>query len=148
MKWIEDILRAKLGSSNADANPSLDEELWNNIQAGLTQPANESGSAPGNSTGLNRTAFGVAALFVVVGIGVGLNVGSEKESEKELELVSEEVEGCRSITQLAENEGLEQDAKPESIADESVSADRLSTDGVFDSQPASPSEPMTVSRVK
>ena len=71
MKWIEDILRAKLGSSNADANPSMDEELWNNIQAGLTQPANESGSAPGNSTGLNRTAFGVAALFVVVGIGVG-----------------------------------------------------------------------------
>ena len=82
MKWIEDILRAKLGSSNADANPSMDEELWNNIQAGLTQPANESGSAPGNSTGLNRTAFGVAALFVVVGIGVGLNVDSEKESEK------------------------------------------------------------------
>jgi len=33
MKWIEDILRAKLGSSKADANPSLDEELWNNIQA-------------------------------------------------------------------------------------------------------------------
>ena len=84
MKWIEDILRAKLGSSNADANPSLDEELWNNIQAGLTQPANESGSAAGNSTGLNRTAFGVAALFVVVGIGVGLNVDSEKESEKRI----------------------------------------------------------------
>jgi hypothetical protein len=42
MKWIEDILRAKLGSSKADANPSLDEALWNNIQAGLSQPETES----------------------------------------------------------------------------------------------------------
>jgi len=146
MKRIEDILRAKLGSSNADANPSLDEELWNNIQAGLTEPATESGSAAGNSTGLNRTAFGVAALFIVVGIGVGLNVGSEKESEKELELVSEEVlEVVPEYTQLAENEGLVQDAKRESIGEESVSADRLLTAGVLDSQPASPSESMTVS---
>ena len=151
MKWIEDILRAKLGSSKADANPSLDEELWNNIQAGLSQPANESVSAAGNSTGLNRTAFGVAALFIVVGIGVGLNVDSEKESEKELELVSEEVseevlEVVPEYTPFAENEGLEQDAKPEPIAVESVSADRLSTDGMSDSQPASSSEPMIVSR--
>ncbi len=147
MKWIEDILRAKLGSSKADANPSLDEELWNNIQAGLSQPATENASAPGNSTGMNRTAFGVAALFVVVGIGVGLNVDSEKESEKELEEVSEEVsEVVPEHTQLADNEGLGLAAKRESIGDESVSGDRLSTASVFDSQPASPSEPMTVSR--
>lgn len=147
MKWIEDLLRAKLGDSKADANPSLDEELWNNIHAGLSQPANESVSTAGNSTGLNRTAFGVAALFIVVGIGVGLNVDSEKESEKELELVSEEVsEVVPEHAQLADNEGLGQDAKRESIGDESVSADRLSTASVFDSQPASPSEPMTVSR--
>ena len=144
MKWIEDILRAKLGSSKADANPSLDEELWNNIQAGLSQPANESGSEAGNSTWLNMTAFGVASLFIVVGIGVGMNVVLEKESEKELELVSEVVP---EYTQFAENEGLEQDAKPEPIAVESVSADRLLTNGMSDSQPASSSEPMIVSRV-
>lgn len=148
MKWIEDILRAKLGSSKADANPSLDEELWNNIQAGLSQPANESGFAAGNSTGLNRTAFGVAALFIVVGIGVGLNVDSEKESEKksvkELELISEEVlEVVPEYTQWVDNEGLEQDAKPESIADASAAADRMSTDRVFVAQPSSPSEPKT-----
>ena len=140
MKWIEDILRAKLGSSKADANPSLDEELWNNIQAGLSQPANESGSAAGNSTGLNRTAFGVAALFVVVGIAIGLNV----ESEKELEEVSEEVsEVVPEYTQLVDNEGLDQDAKPESIADASAAADRVSTDRVFDADPSSSSEPKT-----
>jgi hypothetical protein len=144
MKWIEDILRAKLGSSKADANPSLDEELWNNIQAGLSQPANESGSEAGNSTWLNMAAFGVASLFIVVGIGVGMNVVLEKESEKELELVSEVVP---EYTQFAENEGLEQDAKPEPIAVESVSADRLLTNGMSDSQPASSSEPMIVSRV-
>jgi hypothetical protein len=148
MKWIEDILRAKLGSSKADANPSLDEELWNNIQAGLSQPANESGSAAGNSTGLNRTAFGVAALFIVVGIGVGLNVDSEKEFdkgsskgwekgwEKGSEVVSE-------YAQLAENEALEQGEKPKSISHESVSAERVSPDRLFDSQPSAPSEPKT-----
>ena len=136
MKWIEDILRGKLGSSKADANPSLDEELWNNIQAGLSQSATENGSAPGNSTGLNKTAFGVAALFIVVGIGVGLNGESEKESEKGSEEVSE-------FTQLAENEGLEQDAKSELISDKSVWADGVSSDRVFDAQPSSPSEPKT-----
>ena len=144
MKWIEDILKAKLGNSKADATPSLDEELWNNIQAGLNQPATESGSSAENSTWLNRTAFGVAALLIVVGIGLGLNVdfekGSEKRSVKESVKESEEVS---EFNQLVDNEGLELDAKSESISDESVSADRVSMDRVFDSQPSSPSEPKT-----
>ena len=149
MKWIEDILRAKLGNSKADATPSLDEELWNNIQAGLNQPATESGSSAENSTWLNRTAFGVAALLIVVGIGLGLNVdfekGSEKRSVKESVKESEEVS---EFNQLVDNEGLERDAKSESILDESVSADRVSMDRVFDSQPSSPSEPKTDSNKK
>ena len=149
MKWIEDILRAKLGNSKADATPSLDEELWNNIQAGLNQPATESGSSAENSTWLNRTAFGVAALLIVVGIGLGLNVdfekGSEKRSVKESVKESEEVS---EFNQLAENEALEQGAKLKSISHESVSADRVSPDRLFDSQPSAPSEPKTDSNKK
>lgn len=110
MKWIEDLLKAKLGNSKADATPSLDEALWNNIQTGLNEPAFDSGSAGGNSTRLNRAALASALLFIVVGVvgvvGVveglkgGMDGGLEADSAANTdEALSAQVEQSETVVQ-------------------------------------------------
>lgn len=103
MKWIEDILNAKLGNSKADADPSLDDSLWNNIQTGLSEPEVDSGSAAGNSTWLNRAASVGAVFFILGGVGVGLKWESDTVANKD-EFLS---------TQVVENKALVQEINRE-----------------------------------
>ena len=39
MKRIEEILKSKLGGTKAEANPSMDDALWNKVESGLKRIA-------------------------------------------------------------------------------------------------------------
>ncbi|MGB1383837.1 MAG: hypothetical protein ACPG6N_01220 [Flavobacteriales bacterium] len=65
-----------MGSSKADANPSLDEALWNNIESSLNGPQPVGGTA-GQTVGLNWALIRGVTLFAA-GVGVGLMWNDEQ----------------------------------------------------------------------
>ncbi|MDA0912762.1 MAG: hypothetical protein O3B11_02960 [Bacteroidetes bacterium] len=71
MKRIEDLLKSKLSGTKAQADPAMDEALWEKVSSGLKAPTPESVIPNGNSIGWKWAAFGGGFLFVA-GIGVGL----------------------------------------------------------------------------
>ena len=70
MKWIEDILKAKLSGSKAKADPALDNALWDKIAAGLNDVPSDGAATYGHRRLKQVTA--AAGLFVLLGIGYGL----------------------------------------------------------------------------
>ncbi len=70
MKWIEDILKAKLSGSKAKADPALDNALWDKIAAGLNDVPSD-GVATSRHRRLKQVTA-AAGLFVLLGIGYGL----------------------------------------------------------------------------
>jgi len=70
MKRIEEILKSKLGGTKAEANPSMDEALWNKVESGLNGSLPAGGTA-GHAIGLTWAVFGGVTLFAA-GVGVGL----------------------------------------------------------------------------
>lgn len=71
MKRIEELLKAKLSGAKAEANPALDDALWNRVSSGLNAPVAEVAESAGKTIGLKWAALGGTALFVA-GVGVGL----------------------------------------------------------------------------
>lgn len=97
MKWIEDVLKAKLGNSKADANPTLDESLWNKVQTGLSEPTADSGAVLEKSTGLNRIVLGSVVILLIMGVGVGLFVDSSVELDSNLANSGNKVQSDPSV---------------------------------------------------
>ena len=71
MKRIEKLLKAKLSGAKAQANPALDDALWNRVSSRLNPPVAEVAGSAGKTIGLKWAALGGTALFVA-GVGVGL----------------------------------------------------------------------------
>jgi len=70
MKRIEEILKSKLGGTKAEANPSMDDALWNKVESGLKGSLPAGGTA-GHAIGRTWAVFGGVTLFAA-GVGVGL----------------------------------------------------------------------------
>ena len=71
MKWIEDILKAKLSGSKAKADPALDNALWDKIAAGLNDVPSDGVATSGKHRRLKQVTA-TAGLLVLLGIGYGL----------------------------------------------------------------------------
>lgn len=128
MKWIEDILKAKLSGSKAKADPALDNALWDKIAAGLNDVPSDGVATYGHRRLKQVTA--AAGLFVLLGIGYGLmrNEGGALDTtnpqagEKQPRTISSEPQAAlidHGVGGISDSESLQEASMPdERIADE------------------------------
>jgi len=89
MKWIEDLLKAKLSGSKAAADSAKDDALWNKVSSGLSAPVPEVARSAGKLTGLNWAVLGGAVMFAsVMGIGLILDEDASNAPGAKLEETS------------------------------------------------------------
>ena len=131
MKWIEDILKAKLSGSKAKADPALDNALWDKIAAGLNDVPSDGVATSGHRRLKQVTA--AAGLFVLLGIGYGLmrNEGGALDAtnpqagEKQPRTISSEPQAAlidHGVGGISDSESLLEASMPnERIADEAES---------------------------
>lgn len=125
MKWIEDILKAKLSGSKAKADPALDNALWDKIAAGLNDVPSD-GVATSRHRRLKQVTAAVG-LLVLLGIGYGLmrNEGgaldatNPKAEEKQPRTIPSEAQAV-----LVDDGGFENSAS-ESLLEASMSDERI-----------------------
>ena len=80
MKWIEDLLKAKLSGSKAKANPTLDEALWDKVSADLNHSSSIDAARSARSRRLKPVAAG-GAVLLLVGIGLGVVWDEERQQD-------------------------------------------------------------------
>lgn len=99
MKRIEDLLKSKLSGTKAQADPAMDDALWEKVSSGLNAPTPENAVKTGSSIGWKLAAIGGGFLFTA-GIGVGLLLDLEPSEypTAKTELVASEDE--RSVQEL------------------------------------------------
>ena len=140
MKWIEDILKAKLSGSKAKADPALDNALWDKIAAGLNDVPSD-GVATSRHRRLKQVTA-AAGLLVLLGIGYGLmrdeggalDATNPKAEEKQPRTIPSETQAA-----LVDDGGFENSASESlleaSMSDEGIAVEAETQGTSFPGQP-------------
>lgn len=99
MKWIEDLLKAKLSGSKAAADSAKDDALWNKVSSGLSAPVPEVAGSAGKLTGLNWAVLGGAVMFAAV-MGIGLILDEDASNAPGAKLEETSIASVTSVEAL------------------------------------------------
>lgn len=99
MKWIEDLLKAKLSGSKAAADSAKDDALWNKVSSGLSAPVPEVARSAGKLTGLNWAVLGGAVMFAAV-MGIGLILDEDASNAPGAKLEETSIASVTSVEAL------------------------------------------------
>lgn len=99
MKWIEDLLKAKLSGSKAAADSAKDDALWNKVSSGLSAPVPEVSGSAGKLTGLNWAVLGGAVMFAAV-MGIGLILDEDASNAPGAKLEETSIASVTSVEAL------------------------------------------------